>query len=70
VLGYLGDDNLAWCVTNGQNSYAMCLSRKWNTKMFVHLQVCRVVGVVRSFFAILPIILAYFSYKEGKKLSG
>jgi hypothetical protein len=70
VLGYLDDDNWAWCVTNGQHSYAICLSCKWNTNIFLHFQVRCVVEVVRSFFSILPIILAYFTSKEEKKLSG
>jgi hypothetical protein len=38
--------------------------------MFVHFQVCGVVEVVRVFFAIWPVILAYFTSKEEKKLSG
>jgi hypothetical protein len=66
VLGYLDDDNLGWCVTNGQLSSAMCLSCKWNTYIFVHFQVRGVVEV-RSFITILPIIVAHFTFKEGKK---
>jgi hypothetical protein len=63
VLGYLDDDNLAWCVTTGQHSSAMCLSFKWNTYIFVHFQ-------ARSFINILPIIVACFTSKEKKKFSG
>jgi hypothetical protein len=70
VLGYLDDDNLAWCVTNGQHSSAMCLSFKWNTYIFVHFQVRGVVEVVRSFITLLPIIVAYFTSKEETKFSG
>jgi hypothetical protein len=57
--GYLDDDNLAGCVTNGQLSSAMCLSCKWNTYIFVHFQVRGVVVVVRPFITILPIIVTY-----------
>lgn len=69
ALGYLDDDNLAWCVTSGQHSSAMCLSFKWNTYLFVHFQLRGVVEV-HSFITILPIIVAYFTSKEERKFTG
>jgi hypothetical protein len=69
VLGYLDDDTLAWLVTNGQHSSAMCLFSDETQIYLFHFQVRGVVEVVRSFINIVPIIVAYFTSKQENKLS-